>query len=220
MKLTVFAATGRIGHALVEQALAAGHDVTAVVRDPSKLTADVRVVVADLANADPAALEPAVAGADAVLSGLGPRSRADAGITEPGTLAIVTAMRAAAVRRLVVVSAAPVATFPSPGRPNPPRDPGEGFVMRTVLSPLIKAVLRDHYADLAKMEDLLRASDLDWTSIRPPQLNDKPLTRQYRLAIEQNLRGGRLISRADVAHAMLAVLDRPETVRKAVGVAW
>jgi putative NADH-flavin reductase len=220
VKLTVFAATGRVGHALVEQALAAGHDVTAVVRDPGKLTPGVRAVTADLAKADPAAMESAVAGADAVLSGLGPRSRSDAGITAPGTRAIVEAMRTAAVRRLVVVSAAPVSTTPSPGRPNPPRDPGEGIVMRTLLSPMIKAVLRAHYADLARMEDLLRDSDLDWTAVRPPRLIDKPLTGEYRIAIEQNLRGGSTISRADVAHAMLAVIDRPETVRKAIGVAW
>jgi putative NADH-flavin reductase len=220
MKLTIFAATGRIGRSLVDQALAAGHDVTAVVRNPSAFTVDVRTVTADLADADQATLETAVAGADAVLSGLGPRSLKDAGITAPGTRAIVEAMRSTSVGRLIVVSAAPVSTTPSPGRPNPPRDPGEGFITRTVLSPMIKTVLRKHYADLARMEDLLRDSDLDWTSMRPPRLNDKPLTGTYRMAIEQSLRGGTLISRADVAHGILTALDRPDTIRKAVGIAW
>jgi hypothetical protein len=96
----------------------------------------VRVVRTDLAATDPAALESAVAGADAVLSGLGPRSRADAGIAARGTRAIVAAMAATGVRRIVVVSAAPVSTVASPGRPDPPaHDPGEGLVMRRVLTP-------------------------------------------------------------------------------------
>ena len=73
MKLTIFAATGGIGRQALEQAVAAGHDVTAVVRNPKKLSREVRVVTADLAAPDPAALQSAVEGADAVLSGLGPR---------------------------------------------------------------------------------------------------------------------------------------------------
>src|SRR5439155_6864024 len=122
-----------------------------------------------------------VAGADAVLSGLGARSMSEAGIAAKGTRAVVEAMRAAGTRRIVVVSAAPISTVPSPGRPNPPRhDPGEGFFMRNLLSPLIKPILRKHYADLALMEDILRDSSLDWTVMRPPRLTDKPLTRIYR----------------------------------------
>jgi uncharacterized protein YbjT (DUF2867 family) len=74
MKLTIFAATGGIGRQLLEQAVAASQDVTAVVRTPKKLARQVRTVTVDLAAADPAVLESAVAGADAVLSCLGPRS--------------------------------------------------------------------------------------------------------------------------------------------------
>ena len=220
MKLTVFAATGGTGRQLLDQALAAGHDVTAVVRNPAKLPAEVRAVTADLATAGPAALEPAVAGADAVLSGLGPRSRADAGVASRGTLAIVEAMRATGVRRVVVVSAAPVATVASPGRPDPPRhDPGDGLVTRQVLMPLLLATLREVYRDLALMEDALRDSTLDWTVVRPPRLTDGPLTGTYRTALGRNLRGGLLVSRADVADLMLATLDRPETITQTIGIA-
>src|SRR5438034_8496202 len=98
MKLTIFAATGGIGRQLLEQAVAAGDDVTAVVRNPKNLSAKVRVVTADLAAADPAALESAVAGADAVISALGPRSSAEAGVAWQGTRAIVQAMKATNVR--------------------------------------------------------------------------------------------------------------------------
>src|SRR5438477_998170 len=145
MKLTIFAATGGIGRQALEQAVAAGHEVTAVVRNPQKVSGEVRIVRADLAAPDPAVLASAVEGADAVLSGLGPRSLSEAGITRPGTRAIVQAMEAVGVRRVIVVSAAPVSTVPSPGRPNPPRrDPGEGLFVRLLLTPFIKKVLRKH----------------------------------------------------------------------------
>jgi putative NADH-flavin reductase len=220
MRLTIFAATGGIGRQLLEQALAAGDDVTAVVRDPKKVSREVRTVTADLAAPDPTLLESAVKGANAVLSGLGPRSMSEAGITQLGTLAIVRAMQATDVRRIVVVSAAPVSTVRSPGRPNPPdRDPGEGFFMRNLLSPFIKTVLRKHYADLALMEDILRDSGLDWTVVRPPRLTDGPTTGAYRVAYERNLRRGVLISRADVAHFMLRALEEPETIKRAIGIA-
>lgn len=220
MRLTIFAATGGIGRHILEQATAAGHDVTAVVRNPKNLSRQVRSVTADLAAADPAALKAAVDGADAVLSGLGPRSASEAGIAQQGTLAIVQAMQAASVRRIVVVSAAPIGTVPSAGRPNPPKhDPGDGFFMRSLLGPLTKTALRGHYADLALMEDVLRDSGLDWTAVRPPRLTDKPLTGRYRTAYGQNLRRGLLVSRADVAQLMLRVLDQPEAVRQTIGVA-
>jgi len=220
MKLTIFAATGGIGRQLLEQAVAAGDDVTAVVRNPKNLSAKVRVVTADLAAADPAALESAVAGADAVISALGPRSSAEAGVAWQGTRAIVQAMKATNVRRIVVVSAAPIGTVPSPDRPQPPKhDPGDGFFMRHLFSPLVKTALRKHYADLARMEDVLRDSGLDWTVVRPPKLTDEPLTGTYRMAYGQNLRGGWDISRADVAHSMLRVLKQSETIKQVIGIA-
>jgi putative NADH-flavin reductase len=86
MKLTIFAAAGGIGRQLLEQAIAAGHDVTAVARNPRNLSpVPARAVAADLACVDPAALQPAVAGADAVLSALGARTKADAGVAARGT---------------------------------------------------------------------------------------------------------------------------------------
>ncbi|TMA73426.1 MAG: NAD-dependent epimerase/dehydratase family protein [Deltaproteobacteria bacterium] len=145
MRLTIFAATGGIGRQVLEQAVGAGHEVTAVVRNPAKLPRAVRAVTSDLAAPDPTALESAVKGADAVLSGLGPRSASEAGIAWQGTRSIVEAMKATGVRRIIVVSAAPIGTVPSPGRPNPPkRDPGDGFFMRNLFSPLIRAALRKH----------------------------------------------------------------------------
>jgi uncharacterized protein YbjT (DUF2867 family) len=224
MRLTIFAATGGIGRHLLEQAVAAGHDVTAVARNPKNLprqVGQVRVVTADLTVVDPAVLASAVDGADAVLSGLGPRNpRTEAGIASRGTRTIVAAMQATGARRIVVVSAAPVGTVPSPGRPNAPKhDPGDGFFMRHLGAPLAGAMFRAHYADLALMEEILRDSGLDWTISRPPKLTDKPLTGVYRTAYGQNVRGGWSVSRADVAHHMLRVLDQPETIKQVIGIA-
>jgi len=221
MKLTIFAATGGIGRQILDQALLAGHDVTAVVRNPDKLSArKIRVVAADLKDPDPATLDTAVRGADAVLSGLGPRSLSEAGVASQGTRAMVQTMKAAKVRRIVVVSAAPIGTVPSPGRPNPPKhDAGDGFFMRNLFSPLTKTVLKTHYADLALMEDIVRDSCLDWTIVRPPRLTNKVLTGTYRTAYGRNLPGGVTISRANVGHLMLRVLKEPETINQVIGIA-
>ena len=224
MHLTIVAATGGVGAHLLDQALAAGHTVTAVVRTPAKLAAhpghDIRVVTADLAAPDPEVLRGAVEGADAVLSAFGPHGQSDAGHTASGVRAITEAMAAAGVRRIVAVSAAPVATTPSPGRPHPPRhDPGDNLVMRYVGGPLVRRFLGRVFADLAAMEDVLRDSGLDWTAVRPPRLTDKPLTSTYRTAVGRNVKNGASVPRADVAHFMLACLADPATVHQAIGIA-
>src|SRR5262249_45915406 len=119
-RIAIVAATGGIGRQALEQAVAAGHDVTAVVRNPGNVSREIHTAGANRATADPAALESAIAGADAVLSGLGARSRSDIGVAWRGTLTIVRAMLTTGVNRLVVVSAAPVGAVASPGRPDPP----------------------------------------------------------------------------------------------------
>jgi putative NADH-flavin reductase len=85
---------------------------------------------------------------------------------------------------------------------------------------VLKAVLRERYADLARMEAVLHDSGLDWTVVRPPRLTDKPLTGTYRTAYGRNLHRGSLISRADVAHYMLSVLDQAQTIKQTVGIAY
>lgn len=218
MKVTIFAATGGIGRHAVEQALAAGHDVTAAARRPSGFPAEVTTVAVDLADPRSPGLPTALQGADAVLSALGPRTSADAGITSRGTAAITSAMDAAGVHRLVVVSAAPIATVPSPHRTTPRHDPGDGLITRYLLAPVVKAALRGPYVDLALMEDALVTGTAEWTVVRPPRLTNGPLTSSYRTAIGRNARG-LTVSRADVGHLMVALLDRPETIRRTVGVA-
>lgn len=212
MKLTVFGATGGIGGQLVRQALEAGHAVTAVVRDRTRLAvpdqAGLHVVtVAGLTEAGP--LEPALTGSDAALSGVGPHSRTDAGIATVATRAILGALEASGVRRFVAVSAMPAGPVPD----------GERFLGRRVAYPLVRRVFRKVYDDLETMEADIGRSGTEWTVVRPPRLTDKPLTGRYRLAFGSNVPNGGFVSRADVAHAMLALLDDPRSVGKPVGVA-
>ncbi|MFZ3568757.1 NAD(P)-dependent oxidoreductase [Streptomyces sp. BH097] len=210
MKLTVFGATGGIGREVVRQALDAGHEVTAVVRDPARLTVTgerLEVVRGDLK--DPESLRPAVAGRDAVLSGLGARRRADAGIATELTRSVLKAMEAEGVRRLVVVSAAPVGPQPE-----------DSSLADRLMLKVVGAVLKDVYVDLSAMEAELASSATDWTSVRPPRLQDKPLTGSYRTVVGGFPRAGRFAGRADVAHAMLAMVDDPATVKQGVGIAY
>jgi putative NADH-flavin reductase len=211
MELTVFGATGGIGQEIVRQALDAGHRVTAVVRDPARLTVTgpgLHVFTAELT--DPEVLRPAVAGRAAVLSGLGARRRQDAGIAASVTRPVLRAVEAEGVPRFLAVSAGPLGPDPE----------GQPFLLRRVVTPLVKTVLKDIYADLAAMEDEIRHSAVDWTVVRPPRLLNKPVTGAYRTALNANLRGGGTIGRADVAHAMLSFIDDSTTVKQAVGVAY
>ncbi|MDT0609890.1 NAD(P)-dependent oxidoreductase [Streptomyces lancefieldiae] len=210
MNLTVFGATGGVGQEVVRQALGAGHQVTAVVRDPARLSVTgerLEVFRADLS--DPAALRPAVAGRDAVLSGLGARRRADAGVAKRLTRTVLDAMEAEGVRRLLVVSAAPVGPEPQDA----------GLLDRSVRA-VVSAVLKDVYADLRAMEAEVAHSATDWTVVRPPRLQNKPVSGRYRRVVGGFPSKGRFLGRADVAHAMLAMTEDAGTVKQGVGVAY
>jgi uncharacterized protein YbjT (DUF2867 family) len=76
------------------------------------------------------------------------------------------------------------------------------------------------YADLAVMEDEIGRSTAEWTIVRPPRLTNKPLTGEYRRVVGSSVPRGLSIARADLAHAMLAVLDEPAAVKQVVGVAY
>lgn len=221
MRLTVIAATGGIGGAVLAQALEAGHEVTAVVREPAKVDADVRVVAVDLSRPDTGALRSAIEGADAVLSGLGPRGRAEFGIVSRGTAAIVEAMRDAGARRLLAVTGVGLSTVPTPNRPRPlKREPGAGLVMNLFSLPLARIVLKGHVTDVAIGERVLADSGLDWTSVRVPYLLDKPLSGVYQVAYGVSLPRAFRLGRADAAHFMLRAIDDERSFGRPVTVAY
>ncbi|MFI8197480.1 NAD(P)-dependent oxidoreductase [Streptomyces sp. NPDC085942] len=211
MNITVFGSTGGVGREIVGQALAAGHRVTAVVRDPDRLPEALdRGALHDVVRLDDTpAVRAAVAGRDAVLSGLGSRGRKANGVAERLTERIVSAMEAEGSRRLLAVSAMPVG-------PKAEGDPLFDRLSRRAVA----AVLADVYADLTRMEAVLAASATDWTAVRPPRLTEGPRTGVYRQVVDGTPRSSRTISRADVAHAMLAMIDDPATVKQGVGIAY
>ena len=209
MRLTVFGATGRTGSEVVRQAVAAGHDVVAVVRDPARLTVPagrgLGVVTADVM--EPAQIGPAVKGADAVVSALGPRPGGPVTVLTDGVRSILATMEDAGLRRLVAVSASGAFI-----------EPDEPFVTRVLVKPLLQRFLGDSVADTRRMEREIWASDTDWTLIRPPRLTNRPGRGRYRREIGRNV--GRNIARADVADAILAALADPATIGHTVGIGY
>ncbi|MEV4259866.1 NAD(P)-binding oxidoreductase [Kribbella sp. NPDC049584] len=212
MRITVFGATGAIGGHVVRQALDAGHKVTAVVRKSSAFEVEhpsLEVVrVAGLDAAEP--LREALDGSGAVVSGVGARGRKDGPVASNSTRSILTAMEASGVRRFVAISAAPLGPVPD----------DESFLNRRVVYPMINAFAADVYADLRLMEAAIMNSATDWTIVRPPKLTNKPLTGHYRTVVGGTVTRGYSVSRADVAHLMLAVLDDPATIDQPVGVSY
>lgn len=209
MRLTVFGASGGTGRRLLEQALGAGHNVTAVTRRPESIPPrpGLSVVGADVADAD--AVDATIAGSEAVLSALGVSySRKPISVYSQGTSNIIAAMHRHGVKRLVVVSSAPL---------DPAYRASDSFFFTRVLEPLfMRRPGRTTYDDMRRMESLVRASDLDWTIIRSCWLFDATAVTDYRLA--ENSAGGMFTARADLATSMLAQLADDRFIRKAVGV--
>ena len=209
MKLTIFGATGATGTSLVQQALTAGHDVTAVVRDPARLAIParhrLRIVTADVLDA--AAISPAVDGEDAVISAVGPGTGAST-LRQDSTHSIIQAMQKTGTRRLLIVSGSIVA------------DEGDSPFTRYLLKPLARRTFLRHVcADMRGAEDEIHASNLDWTIMRPPSLTDKAARGTYRTATDRNLPHGFSISRADLAACMLTLPDNPASVHRHVAIA-
>ena len=210
MRIAVFGANGPTGRLLTGQALAAGHQVAAVTRQPDSfpLRHDrLEVVGSDVL--DPAAVDAAVAKRDAVLSTLGvPAGKEPISTYSRGVANIVAAMKQHEVRRLAVVSSSGV-------DPQPYSD--GGFLFNRVLLPYVTQVLgKTLYDDMRRMEALVRASDLDWTIVRPSGLYHLRSVTDY--ALVEGHADGRFTARADLAASMLALLDDDRYLRATVGV--
>jgi putative NADH-flavin reductase len=209
--LLVIGATRHTGKQVLQQGLAAGHTVTALARDAARIEPEhelLRVVRGDVL--DSATVAPAIAGCDAVVSCLGVTSayRAPTTLYSEGVRNIMQAMRGAGVQRLLVVSAVPV------GRGE------DDTLFNRVRTRLLWALFKELYADMARMEEVVRASDLDWTIVRPPRLTNKPATGRYRTAFNRGVRGGSSIGRADLAGALLRLLDDPGSSHATIGIAY
>ncbi len=208
MRLLIVGASGRTGRLLVELALARGHEVTALVRDPARFSAarpGLRVLVGDVLA--PGTLPPALEGQDAVVSLLAPRPRTNGRVYLEGTRNLADAAVRAGVRRLVVVSAAGAGVD------------GRALSLGFRLVRRIPVVAR-LYPDIARMEqELCERTDLDWTIVRPPLLTNGARTARPRDVVGRTVPHGTWLSRADLAEYLLGVLESGDHVREVVAVA-
>jgi uncharacterized protein YbjT (DUF2867 family) len=206
MRLLILGATGRTGRQVLDQALALGHEVTAFARRPAALGAygsRLRVISGDIT--DRASVAPAVAGQEAVLSALGSRPLRPNTALSTGIGYTLDAMRTHRVRRLVCLSALGVGE--TRGQLGP--------VFNLVLIPLL---LRHSFADKERLEARIRASETEWTIVRPGVLTNGPPRGRYRAA-RPDVRPPAfpLISRADVAGFMVREVVERRFLHVAVG---
>lgn len=204
MKLGIFGATGTTGRHLVELALSAGHEVTAMVRDPALADLDsfrVRLVVGALDDQE--AVQRTVAGQDAVISVLGVRKGGPTDVCAQGATSILNAMKATGVRRIIALSAHGASES---------RD-------ASLFIRFVRSVIAEKMRDKDEMEALIRASGFDWTLVRPPALTNGKRTGDYRFGPELKMGWLARISRSDVAEFILRNAISSTSVQKIFTVA-
>jgi uncharacterized protein YbjT (DUF2867 family) len=203
MNVVIFGSTGPTGQHLIRQALSSGHHVTAFARTPNKVTVTherLRVHKGDVG--DPASVDAAIKGQDAVVSALGSGVWSKERVRERGTQGILRAMDNHGVSRLVVLSSFGVgdthAELP--------------FFLRYFLVPLY---LARAFRDCAAMEKHLSASDHQWVVARPPFLTNDPGVGSVQTLTPQTMSSLAMkVSREDVAQFMLEQLSSDAWVHK------
>ena len=154
MRLLVLGASGGVGSCVLEQAVARGHRLTAQTRNPDKLKASGAVSVVVGAPTDEAFLRRHVFGHDAVVLCLGVDSIGRTTLFSESTKAVIAAMTAAGVRRLIAVTGVGAGDSRGHG----------GWFYNTVIYPLFT---RNRYADKDRQEAIIEQSGLEWTIVRP-----------------------------------------------------
>ena len=203
MKIVVFGASRGVGRKIVEQALQAGHTVTAFVRTPSHfISQHPNLIIFQGDSMDARAVNDAIAGQDTVISTLGPTRPLIPGMMEISARNIVNAMKKNGVRRLISTTGAGL------------RQPEDQLkladhVISILLNLLAKSVVQDSAANVK----VIQASDLDWTIVRFPRLMDGDYTGKYHLGyVSQD--SSTQLSRADAAAAVLQELTDKKWLRK------
>ncbi len=208
MKLLIIGGTGKTGRKLIEQGLAQGHEITAIVRNPGKLRIDnpnLKILKGDVLIPD--SIESSFQKQDAVLSALGhKRFFLKTSILSRGTRNIMDAMSKNQVKRFICIT--------SLGINDSRFKLGLYYTFFT-----IPVILFFYFLDKSKQEKLIMESDLDWTIVRPGQLTNGKLRTNY----HHDVKAGhylltKMISRASVAHFMLENLESDIYLQKAVGV--
>jgi len=202
MKLAVFGATGATGRQFVEQALAKGHELRVLVRPQSTAPAGTEVVAGDVLDA--AAVASTVTGTDAVVCILG-LPKGEGTIISDGTANIIKAMTAQQVSRLVAVTVHGL---------NDSKDDA-GFFGKVIVAKLAKS----RFEDRARQEQVIFDSAVDWTVLRPARLADGEASGEYELATKLKTGMSAKVRRADVAAALLELVESDRFSRQAVSIA-
>ena len=208
-KILVLGATGGTGHLIIRQALAKGYDVTALVRSPEKGAGLTGVKLAIGDARDEAALRQAIRGQDAVVSALGtpPSPFKEVTLLSTATRAVVNAMQAEGVSRLVAITGIGAGDSAGHG----------GFAFDHLILPLL---LRNVYIDRNRQEAAVRNSGLDWTLVRPAVLNDKPGKGAPRALEDLSQFHGGTIARADVAAFIVDELESGKWLKRSPLITW
>lgn len=188
MKLAIFGASGATGRHLVNQALSSGHSVTAMVRIPDSLQINhdgLKLIVGELSN--PIIVETVIRDADAVISVLGARKGKAQNICTDGISKIIPAMQNVGVKRLIALSAYGASETHNV----------------SLFIRFVRSIISEKMRDKDEMEDLVRASNTDWTLIRPPMLTNGNAIKNYRAGTDLKPGITGRISRADVASFIL-----------------
>ena len=206
MKVTLYGASGMIGSRILDELVLRQHNVTAVVRHPSKITrTDIETRAGDVL--DTGGVVKTVKGADAVISAYAPPEDATPQLVN-ATRCLLSALKQAGVRRFLMVGGAGNLEV-APGLPIvdtpqfPPQWISHGLAHKDAFS-------------------VLKESELDWTSFSPPALiQPGERTGKFRLSgntfmADQN--GHNSISAEDFAIALVDELEHPRHVRELVGV--
>ncbi len=210
MKLAVFGANGQTGQLVVKQAIAEGHEVTAVVRRPHEYTLSApNLTVAKADAMDPDAVKRVVAGNEGVISALGSQGYTKEEVTlySKGVSNILDAMATHDVRRMSCISTTGV-TFKAP--------PGENLFMRFIVLPMLLRMGRTAYEDNARMEKILQHSDAEWTIMRAAGLFDTDTRSNYEIRTPPT--AGHYTARIDLAHALLHAVVDGQLIRRTVEV--
>jgi putative NADH-flavin reductase len=204
LRILALGATGTIGTNVIDLALARGHCVTAFVRSPHKIQRnDAGLSVIEGSALSMQDLARAMPGHDAVLSSIGPppaEALRPSRLMAESIASTVAAMTSARMKRLLLVSAAVL--FPE-----------RGLRFR-----FFRWLLRHHARDLAAMEAVVRATDLDWTIARPPRLV-KASDESYRSRQGALPENGWSMSYRAVAAFLLDSVEQGTHCREIVGLA-
>lgn len=210
MRVAVFGATGGTGHAVVEKALAHGHEVHAFARHPEALnglTPRIEVTKGDVH--DPFAVRECMEGCEAVISTIGADGHGDTDVYSAGVKNILDAMRWFEITRLLCVSDRHL--------PHPDDAAAAPWgATKAVLHPL----RHKPFADMALMEHMTCGSRLDWTVVRAARLTDAPHEGRYRTSLNCRLAHAKRISREDLADYLVGHLTDPMTYHAIVEIAY